>query len=178
MTNEDAVLPETEGLRSLKPNAFETIVYGGLAIGTLDFFDASTFFPLYYGMTIQRVWQGVSAGFLGRETAVAGGWNTALLGIILHFVVAASIAAVYFLASRSIPFLIWRPVISGLIYGVIANFVMQYVVIPSSAIGSRPGAEPLGSLMNSIIGHALLVGLPVALIAAWSAGKNSAITKT
>jgi len=28
-------------------------------------------------------------------------------------------------------------------------------------------------MLNSIVGHALLVGLPVALIAAWSAGRRS-----
>lgn len=156
------------------PRAFETIVYGGLTVGLLDFFDASTFFPLYYGITFARVWQGVSAGLLGREAAVAGGWNTALLGIFLHFVVALCIATVYYIASRNISFLIRQPTISGLIYGVAANYVMQYVVIPLSAIGNRSGgSEPIGSLLNSIIGHAVLVGLPVALIASWSARKNT-----
>ena len=154
-------------------SAVRTILLGGLAIGVLDFFDASTFFPLYYGITFARVWQGVSAGLLGRDAAVAGGWNTALLGIFLHFVVAFCIATVYYLASRNISLLNRHPIISGLIYGIIANFVMQYVVIPLSAIGVRPGSEPLGSLLNSIIGHALLVGLPVALIASWSVKKNS-----
>ena len=55
----------------------------------------------------------------------------------------------------------------------IDHFVMQYVVIPLSAIGNRPGSEPLGSLLNSVIGHAVLVGLPVALIARWSAGRRN-----
>ncbi len=153
-----------------RPKAFATIVYGGLAIGILDFFDASTFFPLYYGITIQRVWQGVAAGVLGRETSVAGGWNTAFLGIFLHFVIAFLIASVYYFGSRNIPFLIRRPVISGLAFGVIANFVMQYVVIPLSAAGGGvPAPFRLPVFLNSVIGHALLVGLPVALIARWSA---------
>ena len=155
-----------------RPRAFETIVYGGLAIGILDFIDASTFFPLYYGITIQRVWQGVAAGLLGRDAALAGGWNTALLGIGLHFVVAFCIAEVYYFASRYIPFMIRRPIISGLIYGVIAHFVMQWVVIPLSAIGTRSPLVFNVPLINSIVGHALLVGLPVALIATWSAKKS------
>jgi hypothetical protein len=50
---------------------------------------------------------------------------------------------------------------------------MQYVIIPLSAIGTVPNWPPIGSLLNSLIGHALLVGLPVALIAAWSAKRNS-----
>ena len=156
----------------LKPRAFESILYGGLAAGVLDFLDASIFFPLYYGITFQRVWHGVAAGIYGRDAAREGGWYTALIGILMHFVVAFGVATVYCIASRYIPFLVRHPVISGLVYGVIVNYVMQWVVIPLSAIGPRTGGEPIGSLLNSVIGHALLVGLPVALIAAWSARRR------
>lgn len=158
-----------------RPSAFHTIVFGGLAIGILDFIDASTFFPLYYGITFQSVWWGPASGILGREAARGGGWNTALFGILMHFVVAFCIATVYYLFSRNISFLIRHPVVSGVIFGVAANYVMQCIVIPLSARGGSPmGAfsEPVGSMLNSIIGHALLVGLPVALIAAWSAKKE------
>ena len=156
------------------PRAFETIVYGGLAIGILDFFDASTFFPLYYGMSFWDVWHGPASGLIGRDASRGGGVNTALLGIFLHFVVAFCIAIVYFAVSRLSPFVLRQPVVSGLIYGVAAHFVMQYVVIPLSAIGTMPQWPPIGSLLNSLIGHALLVGLPVALIASWSAKKTTA----
>jgi hypothetical protein len=119
-----------------RPRAFETIVFGGLAIGILDFFDASIFFPLYYGISFIDVWHGPAAGVLGREASRAGGLNSALIGILMHFIVAFCIAAVYFLLSRFIPFLIQHPVISGLVYGICAHFVMQYVVFPLSAIGA------------------------------------------
>jgi hypothetical protein len=158
-----------------RPSAFHTIVFGGLAIGIGDFIDGSTFFPLYYGITFQQVWWGPASGIIGREAAKAGGWNTALFGILMHFVVAFCIATVYYLFSRNISFLIRHPVISGLSFGVIANYVMQCVVLPLSARATSPSAvlsEPIGSMLNSIIGHALLVGLPVALIAAWSASRQ------
>ena len=97
----------------------------------------------------------------------------------MHFVVATCIATVYYLASRYLSFLIRHPIISGMAFGVIANLVMQWVVIPLSAIGYRPPAETIdwGSQMNNYIGHALLVGLPVALIASWSARKNIKLSK-
>ncbi|NOT46718.1 MAG: hypothetical protein HOP17_03065 [Acidobacteria bacterium] len=167
MSTTENILPPIE---SGKPRAFDTIVLGGLTVGVLDFIDASTFFPLYYGISVQRVWHGVAAGLLGPEAARAGGWNTALLGIFLHFVVAFGVATVYFLISRNIPWLIRHPIISGLVYGVLANFVMQYVVIPLSAIGATSPFS-FWPFVNSVVGHALLVGLPVALIAAWSAKK-------
>src|SRR5258706_16395096 len=116
---------DNESVTVGRPGAFHTIVFGGLAIGILDFLDASIFFPLYYGISFVDVWHGPASGLIGREASRAGGLNTALLGILLHFVVAFCIATVYFIFSRLIPFMLRRPLISGLIFGVAANFVMQ-----------------------------------------------------
>lgn len=164
-----------ELVANAKPRAVETIFLGGFVIGILDFLDASVFFPLYYGISFQQVWWGPASGLLGREGASAGGWNTAILGIFLHFVVATCVATVYYFFSCKISFLIRRPAISGLVFGVVANYVMQCVVIPLSARGGSPAAvfsQPFGAFLNSVIGHALLVGLPVASIAAWSARRD------
>src|SRR5829696_1768587 len=79
-----------------RPRALDTVLLGGIAIGVLDFFDAVLFFGVYSGAPFVRIWQGVSAGLLGGETARGGGWGTALLGIFLHFVVAFGVAAVYY----------------------------------------------------------------------------------
>ena len=154
-----------------RPKAFETIVYGGLAIGVLDAIDAMAFFGLAFGASPVRIWQSVAAGLLGREAAIAGGLLTSALGLFLHFVIAFLVATVYYIGARNISFLLRHPVISGLIFGVIANFVMQYVVIPLSAAPGS-GVFSLGPFLNGVIGHAFLVGLPVALIARWSARRS------
>lgn len=154
-----------------KPLTFDTIVYGGLAIGVLDALNAMVFFWLYIGATPLRIWQSVAAGLIGRDAAFAGELATAGLGLFLHFVIAFLVAMVYFIGTRVTDLLVNRPVISGLIYGIIVNFVMQYIVIPLSA---SPGdmSFRLGVFLNGMIGHALFVGLPVALIATWSARKS------
>jgi uncharacterized membrane protein YagU involved in acid resistance len=155
-----------------QPRAFETILYGGLAIGLGDLIFAFTFYWLILGGRPVRIFQSVAAGVLGRETAIAGGVKTFLFGIFMHFVVATCIAVVYFLFTRVLPLLLRHPVVSGLLYGVAAYFGMKYLVLPLSAIG-RPGTIPrLPILISEILGHALLVGLPVALIAARSAKNN------
>lgn len=162
-----------DGSAAGKPTAFHTIVLGGLAIAVLDFLDASIFFTQYFNIPLSRVWQGVAAGVLGREASVAGGWNTAALGIFLHFVVAFLIATTYFVGTRVTGFLVRYPIISGLTFGVIANFVMQWIVVPLSAAGgSTPAPFRWPVFLNSVIGHAFLVGLPVALIATWSARRD------
>lgn len=153
--------------------AFETIVYGALVVGFLDMLDAFAFFGWYLDVGAQRVFQGVAAGALGPDAARAGGWTTFWLGLALHYVVAFCVATVYYGGTRASPILLRYPVPFGLAFGVVSHFVMQCVVIPLSAIHRWPPTFPLASTLNGVIGHALLVGLPLALIAAWSAKRQS-----
>jgi hypothetical protein len=152
------------------PRALDTILYGGLVVGILDGLFALVFYWLILGVQPLRIFQSVASGLLGRAS-YEGGTQTFLLGLLLHFVVATGIAAVYYVASLKLPVLIRHAVAAGLIYGLIAYLVMNYVVIPLSAIGSRP-SPPLSVFLPAFIAHAFLVGLPVALLARRSAQAN------
>jgi hypothetical protein len=145
-----------------RPRAFDTILYGGLAVGVLDALDAIIFYGIRNGTTPTRIFQHIASGVLG-SAAFDGGYVTALLGFFLHFMIAFIIAAVYFRASISLPMLVRRAVVWGMIYGVAAYFVMNYLVVPLSAAPQARFA--VGPFLNGVIGHAFLVGLPVALMA-------------
>ena len=155
-----------------RPRAFETILYGGLVVGVFDLLFAFTFYGLILGVPPLRIFQSVAAGVLGRPAAIEGGVRSFLLGILLHFVVASCIATVYYLASRVLPVLIRHAVVSGLIYGMIAYLGMKYIVVPLSAIAQRGTLPRLPIFLTEIIGHAFLVGLPLALLARRSAKAN------
>ncbi len=144
-----------------RPRAFETILYGGLAAGVLDALDASIFNGVQ-GVSAVRVWQFVASGLLGRA-AFGGGLKTAALGLALHFLIAFILAGIYYGASLYLPTLLRRAVLWGLVYGVAVYFVMSYVVTPLSA--APPLSFSPASFTNGVVGHALLVGLPIALIA-------------
>jgi hypothetical protein len=88
-----------------RPRAFETILYGGLVVGVLDILDAMTFFGVGYGFKPIRVLQSVSRGLLGRSS-FDGGLKTALLGLVLHFLIATILATTYYVATSILPFLI------------------------------------------------------------------------
>jgi len=160
-----------------RPRPFDTILYGGLVVGILDMLFAFTFYGLIRGAQPRRIFQSVAAGLLGRTAAYEGGIRTFLLGILLHFIVATCIATVYYLASRILPVLTSHAVVSGLMYGMIAYLGMNYLVVPLSAIRRTPGPIRLPIFLTEIIGHALLVGLPLALLARRSAKKNG-LSKT
>jgi len=152
-----------------RPRAFDTIVYGGLLIALLDGIFAFVFYGLILGVPTLRIFQSVASGLLGRA-AFDGGVRTFILGILLHILVATCIAEVYYLLSSRTPLLIRQAVICGLLYGLIAYLVMYYVVIPLSAVPPRRFSWL--SFLPAFIAHAFLVGLPVALVARWSAGKG------
>jgi hypothetical protein len=140
-----------------------------LVVGILDGLFALIFYGLILGAKPMRIFQSVASGLLGKAS-YEGGIQTFLLGILLHFVVASSIAAVFYAASLKLPVLIDHAVVCGLTYGMIAYLGMNYVVIPLSAASS--GRFSLRLFLPAFIGHAFLVGLPIALLARRSAKAN------
>jgi hypothetical protein len=152
-----------------RSRAFNTIVYGGFIVGILDLLFAFTLYGLILGINPLRIFQSVAAGMVGRAAAYEGGVRTFLFGILLHFVVATCIATVYYLATLRLQVLIRHPIVSGLIYGMVAYFGMKWIVMPLSAIGQRGALPRLPIFLAELIGHAFLVGLPIALLASRSA---------
>jgi uncharacterized membrane protein YagU involved in acid resistance len=142
-------------------SAFLAIFWGGLACGVLDITQAMIAFHLQAGATPMRVLQSVASGLLGKSS-FQGGTKTAILGAFLHFFIAFSWAAIYYIASRRLTFLVQSPVIAGLLYGEFVWLVMNFVVLPLSAIHRWP-VWNAASIITGPIGHTVLVGLPIAL---------------
>jgi hypothetical protein len=145
-----------------RPRAARAILWGGLLAGVGDITFAFVLSGLR-GVGPDRVLQSVAGGLLGAA-AREGGLAAAALGAALHFLIAFSAAAVYWLASRRLRVLVRRPVVCGLLYGAAVNLFMTFVVVPLSAAYFKPSHAPSALLLNSA-GHMLLVGLPVALAA-------------
>ena len=152
----------TAALPADRPRAGRAILWGGLLAGVGDIMFAFVVSWLR-GVGPVRVLQSVASGLLGRAAA-EGGLATAALGALLHFLIAFVWAAVYWLASRRLEVLARRPVVCGLLYGVVVYFFMYFVVLPLSAI-YFPLTRTASSILLNAAGHMLLVGLPIALAA-------------
>jgi hypothetical protein len=136
------------------------VLWAGLTCGVMDITAALVVYGLVYGVPPLQLLQGIASGLLGRQ-AYRGGLATAALGLLLHFVIAFSAAAVYFLVIRKVPFLIQQAVVSGVLYGVVVYFFMQGVVA-LSATAKRPFSVPL--MLIGVVIHIFCVGLPIALL--------------
>lgn len=151
-----------------QPRALSTILCGGLTVGVLDGL-AAVILSALRGVSPARVFQYIASGLLGRAS-FNGGFKTVLLGVLLHFLIAFGVATVFYFASLRLPALTRQAVLSGVGYGVIVYFVMQYVVLPLSAI--QKGPFSFTAMLRGLIVHMICVGLPVALIARRSAKES------
>ena len=135
---------------------------GALVVGVLDGLDAMIFFGLR-GAAPHRIFQSIASGILGGA-AFQGGAATTVLGVVLHFLVAFLIVLTCFVLSGFLPVLVERPIAAGAAFGVTAYIVMNYVVIPLSAM-ARGGPPPWPVLINGVLIHVFGVGIPCAMFA-------------
>lgn len=143
--------------RSNNP-ALRGILLGGFFAGLADFI-YPTVKTVLEGGSWMRPWKGVASGVFGKA-AHEGGIGMVVIGTALHFFICLAAAALlYFIASR----VKWLPrqwIALGILYGIAFLAVMNYVILPLSAIGR--GIYPLETIHISAFFHILLVGWPTA----------------
>lgn len=137
---------------SSKRSALRAIGVGGLIAGALDLTQAM----ILFGADIPLA---IAGGLLGRS-AFQGGAGTYVLGVLLHFFIAFSAAAVYYSASRKLGFLKEHPLVCGLFFGAAVEEVMNLVVLPLSALHAR-GPYQLHDLLLGLLVHMVVIGLPI-----------------
>jgi uncharacterized membrane protein YagU involved in acid resistance len=142
--------------------ALRAILLGGVIAGTLDISYACIFSYLMRRTSPVRILQSVASGALGAS-AFTGGNKTAALGLVFHFLIATTAAAVYYLASRQLRVLVNQAIICGLLHGVIVYLFMNFVVLPLSAIPFKM-SYPWPALIGGLLIHMFGIGLPIALV--------------
>lgn len=129
------------------------ILVGGFVAGSFDLIAAF----ITFGWGVPRA---IAAGLLGRQ-AFQGGIGTWILGVLLHFFIAYSAAAVYCAASRKLDFLKTHFVVCGMFYGIGLFLVMNLIVLPLSGLHAA-GPYRLRGLVQGVLVHMFLIGVPIA----------------
>jgi hypothetical protein len=138
--------------RSGKWNALLAIGVGGLIAGALDLTQACILFS-------PKIPLAIAAGLLGPQ-AFHGGKATYVLGVLLHFFIAFSAAAIYYAASRRLKFLTEYALICGLFFGMAVELVMRLIVLPLSALHAK-GPYEYRDLVLGLLVHMVVIGLPI-----------------
>ena len=143
-----------------RPSASRAILIGGLIAGAFDITFAFIFYSLR-GSTPLRILQSIASGLLGAS-AFRGGMKTAILGFFLHFFIATSAATIFYLVSRKLKFMIEYAIICGILYGLCVYVVMNFVVLPLSAIPFKP-SHAASVVIAGLLIHMFGIGLPISL---------------
>lgn len=136
------------------------ILVGGLIAATLDITYAISF-SAWRGVPPMRLLQSVASGLLG-SASYEGGTATAVLGLILHYLMALLIAAIFYFASRRLTFLTRNPITWGALYGIVVYAVMNLVVIPLSAFPHQLKFVPI-VVTTGLLVHMFCIGVPISL---------------
>jgi len=172
------IMPDAGPARAaVTASPFRIIWTAGLLAGVLDLGLALLMqFVATGGVDLVRVLQSVASGVMGPP-ARAGGGGAAALGLMLHLLIATIWSALFFGVAARLTWLraaLHSPgsrIAVGLGYGVVVWAGMRYVVVPLSRAGGGRGWGLTTVLM--VVGHALLVGLPIA----WVVWRGSAPRK-
>jgi hypothetical protein len=141
----------------------QLILWGGMIAGTLDLSAAFISSWLRAGVGPVRVMQSIASGLLGAASFTGGAWS-AVLGVALHFLIATVAMAVFYLASRTLRFLVEHAITAGLLYGVAVYAFMNFVVIPLSSVPRRGAPPPLSGRLIGLLIIMFCVGLPIAIL--------------
>lgn len=142
--------------------AGQRILVSTLVAGTLDI-AAAALLAIQAGRTPDKMLRGVASGPF--PDAVHWGLGGAALGLLVHFAIMAVMAAVNILAADRLPVLKAQRLLAGILYGIATWAVMNLVVLPLRWPTVFPHLD-LQSVATQLFCHIVLVGLPIALIAA------------
>jgi hypothetical protein len=109
-----------------------------------------------------RVLQYIASGAMGRA-AFRGGRQTAALGVLIHFLIAASWVTLFVLLARWTGMLRRHAPVWGAVYGLVMYAVMNYLVLPQTRVAAR-GQPSVVSLVNGIAALMFCFGVPLALL--------------
>ena len=148
----------------MRRKLFQPILWIGLIAGTLDISENLSF-NFFRGITPWRVFQYIASGLIGSR-AFQIGWNSVILGVVIHYAIAVIWTAIFYVAAtrRNFRFLMQRPILSGLIYGGIVYLVMNFVVLPLSGAPHTRNAVTLASRINGVLALLFCIGLTVSLL--------------
>jgi uncharacterized membrane protein YagU involved in acid resistance len=146
-----------------EPLAWQTILWSGLIAGLLDSIAGVIVYFIWFKLNPFQVLQSIASGIYG-PSAINGGVSMIFAGLLFHFLIAYTVAIIYFLAYPNIIAMGKYKIAAGLIYGFAIWFVMNILILPFTNIPKSPFDGWLAAV--GIIWHMTLVGLPISLITA------------
>jgi asparagine N-glycosylation enzyme membrane subunit Stt3 len=133
------------------------LVYDGIAAGLIAGAIADAFLFATGVLSWPQSYEFIASALVGRAALASTAYVP--LGIAIHFAISAAWGAAFALTAQRYPQLIGRPIVSGLVFGLVVMIVMQLLLMLN---GMWHAPQSGGQLVVSIVSHTAFFGLPIA----------------
>jgi hypothetical protein len=143
---------------------WKAVLLTTLVAGTLDIIAAHIHWTVRAGSWPTKMFYGIASGAIGREKAYNSGSIILLLGVFIHYFISFSFTLFYYLLYPAISRVSANKYINGILYAVFVWLMMNFIVLPLTAIPRTPFVFDL----NKAIGIAVLIvvfGIPISIMA-------------
>jgi hypothetical protein len=138
------------------------IIVATVVAGTLDLLSAFVFAGMA-GMGAAKVLQFVASGPFGDVALTSPAFVSAGVGV--HYAIMACMVAAYMILAPKVSALFSRPVLAGILYGLVLWLIMYWLVRPLRW-PAMPLPHTIKGIAQQLFSHIVCVGIPIALIGA------------
>ncbi|TKC04731.1 hypothetical protein FA048_18785 [Pedobacter polaris] len=137
------------------------IIKAGLIAGTLDIIAAFLNFYLKTGKNVTIVLKYIASAVFGK-TAMTGGTDMILFGLLMHFLVALIFTILFSLIYSKLWKWFQNTILIAILYGVFVWSIMNLIIVPNSKASQIPFSWSAG-LINCLI-LISCIGLPLSYL--------------
>jgi hypothetical protein len=142
------------------PTPVILILLTGLVVGTVDGLAAIVWHLSTGGNNPAGIFKFIASCLIGK-TALTGGTEMVILGVLLHFLIATIFSAFFYFLCLKIKSFKGENILYGALYGIFVWIVMNLILLPV-IIQSVP-KNPKNIIIGLFI-HIICVGIPMSLI--------------
>ena len=145
-----------------QPFPIRSVLRTGFIVGCLDAIAASVYSYALSGVMPDRVFRYVASGVFGAE-AFRGGWGTAAMGLLFHFIVATGWTAIFYFLYARVNLASMNKCVVGIGYGIVIWLMMNFLVVPISNVPPSAFHFTWRSMIMIAI-HMFVIGVPISYL--------------
>jgi len=143
---------------------WKAVLLTTLVAGTLDIIAAHVDQTIRTGAFPVRMFYVIAGGAIGLKTALSGGPLIILLGVFIHYFISFSFALFFFLLHPGVSKVSSNKYLNGLLYAIFVWLTMNFIVLPLTALPSRPFVLNIPQIIGLLI-LAAVFGTPISIMA-------------
>lgn len=143
---------------------WKAVLITTLVAGTLDIAAAHVNQAIRTGAFPTKIFYVIAAGAIGLKSALTGGATMIALGAVIHYFISFSFTLLFFLLYPAVRKISKNKYLNGIVYGAVVWLIMNRIVLPLSALPSKPFVFDNQALTGLLI-LMFIFGLPISILA-------------